>query len=275
MFRGAVFYQPFSLRFQPIERSSDQLGVKIRSCVMKIIVNRVIYTVGLITLIFLVYTLCFYLVATKIVYPYESGGEFKSHPIRPAYNVIFRPLRWVKANGMSIASTEINEYYGWLTQDPSNREHDSRSAAIDNIDGSLVSIGFTGKEELLKEFDNLKKGQYVQLTFGVALDKKTDTFINELVSYKKIDLPQDPRIRPDDNESDQENDEVWKKYSSLTGEARDCTTEYLKKYEQKVLEHCLLAGYANGIGGGCHHTLRDSINTSVLKSGLHECNIES
>lgn len=242
---------------------------------MKIIVNRVIYTVGLITLILLAYTLCFYLIAYKIIYPYENDIKFKSHPIRPIYNIIFYPFRWVKANGISLASTEINEHYGWLTQDLSNREHDARIAKIDSIDGSWVSIGFTGTEGLLKEFDNLKKGQYVKLTFGVALDKKTDTFINKLVSYKKIDLPQDPRIRPDDNESDQTQNEVWEKYRSLTGEARDCTTEYLKKYEQKVLEHCLLAGYANGIGGGCHHTLRDSINTGVVKSSLHECNIES
>jgi hypothetical protein len=222
----------------------------------------------------LAYTLCFYVAAYKIVYPYEYENSFETHPIRPIYNVIFYPLRWVKANGMSFKSTGIEERYGWLTPDVSDSESDSRSALVENIDGPSASIGFTGNEELLKEFDKLEKGQYVMLAFGVALDKKWDRFINKLVSYKKINLPPDPRIKADDV-SNQESEELLSKHNNLTGEAKNCAEEFIKNYQQKVLEHCLLAGYANNIGGGCYHIVGYSVNTGVVKKALNECNIET
>lgn len=241
---------------------------------MKAIINKIIYTVGVATIILSIYTASFYLVANKIGYPYAREHASGPSPIRGVYNWVFYPLRWVKANGMSISPAEIKEYYGWLRGPnfPGN-EKDMRSAMIEAFEGPLVSIGFTGSEELLNEFDALEKGQYVMLAFGVALDKETDRFINKLVSYKKINLPPDPRIKVDDV-SNQESKELLSKHNNLTGEAKICVEEFIKNYQKKVLEHCFLAGYANNIGGGCYHIIGYSINDGVLKKALNECNVE-
>lgn len=238
---------------------------------MKFIINKIIYTIGIITILLLAYAFSFHIVANNIVYPFERDHFMELSPIRGTYNIIYYPLRWLKANGVSLKSEEIEEYYGWLRESEIEKDElEMRTATLEEFEGATIYIGFTGNNELLENFDTLNKDQFVLLTFGTALSKKSDSLINKLVSYKKITLPPDPRMKTVDL-SEQESEDLFRKYNELSGEAKNCAETFLKKYEDKVLEHCALAGYAKNIGGGCHH-VAGALSSGAVKGALSACN---
>lgn len=236
------------------------------------IVHKFMYFTGALTVLTSVYVFIFFLISTYIIYPYESENMLKTHSLRPAYNYIFYPLRWFNANGRSFREEDIKSDYGWLREplfSNEDREKDMRSAMLDAFDGSSISIGFTGSQEVLDSYDLLKLGEYVKLTFGVALAKDGDNFINRLISIEVIDLMDDPRIHSK-NLSAQENKKISKSFNSLQGKQKNCASDFIKTYEKNVLKHCLQAGYAKDIGGGCYHVV-GYISTNVLKKAIDVC----
>ncbi len=242
---------------------------------MKNSISKLIYVLGVLSLLFGIYVFTFYIVQNKIVRPFEVKNRNETHFIRPVYNVIYYPMRKFVANGSSFSQEKIDVYYGAL-ENPlwtSKKERGYRSANIDTP-GSLVMIGFTGKQSVLEEFDSIESGSYVRMVFGVALTKEHDRFINRLISFEVIDLMDDPRIK-DEDLSEEAIQLIRDAYSGLKGDPKVCARKFVRGYQDKVLEHCLQAGYAQNIGGGCFHNVPYSVTTSVRKRALDKCSTEN
>ena len=183
------------------------------------------------------------------------------------------------ANESSFKAETQDIYYGFLEKPwfMGEKEKNHRSAAI-NLPGSLMldgqgsstMIGFTGKQSDLKKFDEIEYGSYVRMVFGVVLSKKHDRSINRLVSFEVIDLMDDPRIK-DEDFLKEEREKIQTDYDNLEGEAKTCGKMFLVRYKKQVLEHCLQAGYADHIGGGCFHLVPYSVTGTVIKHTLDNC----
>jgi len=241
---------------------------------MRKLISKTIYVLGTFTLLFGIYVSTFYFVRNKIVHPFGTKNKNETHSIRPLYNIAYYPMRKFVANGSSFSQEKIDVYYGALEKPllTSKKERGYRSVNIDTPD-SLVMIGFTGKQSILEEFDNMENGSYVRMVFGVALAKEHDRFINRLISFEVIDLMDDPRIE-DEDFSDEEIQKIQAAYFSLKGAAKICAQEFTRNYKKKVLEHCLQAGYAQNIGGGCYHMVSYSVTATVEKHTLEKCSPE-
>ncbi len=235
---------------------------------MRKLISLIIYALGVLTLLIGIYVSTFYFTRNKIVRPYEADNDNKTHSIRSIYNVIYYPMRKFVANGSSFQPEKRDVYYGTLKEYSSNssKERGHRYAKIDTPD-SFMSIGFTGKQSILKEFDEIKYGSYVRMVFGSALSKKHDRFINRLISFEVIDLMDDPRIE-DEDYSEEQVQQIQDIYFGLKGESKTCVAKFTRDYQDRVLEHCLQAGYAQHIGGGCYHLSPYSVTTSVRKLAL-------
>lgn len=235
------------------------------------IVNKFIYSVGVLVILTFLYVSAFHAFSNNIIYPYESQNHIDTHTLRPVYNTFFYPLRWFVANGSSFQEESIKVRYGWLRE--SLIKHDKnnmRSAAVDTFEGSIVSNGFTAKPEILAAFDAVERGKYVKMIFGVALSKESDSFINRMISIEVINLMDDPRIQGTDF-SKQESEIITDIFNKLKSHKKTCANKYVEDYQNKVLKHCLQAGYAENIGGGCYHIVGYSVSTSVLKKALDKC----
>ena len=266
---------PRSLTGPPFRRFAPTLRPQIATLnLMKAIINKIVYLSGVVTLLFVFYASSFFLIKDNIVRPYEIENSFEPHTLRILYNPIYYPIRWFVANGMSFKPEEIKIYYGvhekpWSTRD----ESDIRSAKLNTPDDKIMSIGFTGNESVLESFDKIKYDSYVKLTFGVALSKDSDRFINRLIGSEIINLMEDPRI-PDEEFTKDKSQRVQDTLNRLKGEERECANKFITDYQDVVLEHCLQAGYAQNIGGGCYHVVGYSISTTVITHALSSCNIE-
>lgn len=238
---------------------------------MKKYINKFIWLVGLLTIIAASYLSSFYVVSEYIIYPHERENILEAHYSRPIYNIVYYPLRWFKANGSSFKKETIKLRYGWLNKPNINSDEKlMRSAELKAFDDSYIFIGFTGETKLLESFDKIKYGQFLKMTFGVALNKESDSFINRLISYEVVELVDDPRIISQDLPPEEIKRNL-KTLNKLKGSNKTCSNEFIKNYEEKVLKHCLQAGYAENIGGGCYHIVGYSINNSVIKKALEKC----
>ena len=100
--------------------------------------------------------------------------------------------------------------------------------------------------------------------------KNRDGFINRLAEFQVIDLMADPRIESKDF-SPQELAQLDGLLQSLNDEQKSCTDDFLSDYKDRVLEHCLQAGYAQHIGGGCYHIIGYSVSAAVQERALESC----
>ena len=234
-------------------------------------VARFVFAVGACTLAFGLYVGSFYLVRNSVIDPYERIHSPKTHPLRPTYNFVYYPLRRFAANGSSFKPEKVEVYFGTLEKrrDRGAEPH-MRNAGIGTLNNSFVSIGFTGKQAIMEQFDQIEIGSYVRMKFGVALSKDHDRFINRLIDFEIIDLMDDPRIEYQDF-TPEETDRIREAFGNLAGPKLACATEYLKRYKDKVLTHCLQAGYAENIGGGCYHIVGRSVTTSVMQHTMNIC----
>uniref|UniRef100_UPI0037502B21 hypothetical protein n=1 Tax=Undibacterium sp. TaxID=1914977 RepID=UPI0037502B21 len=205
------------------------------------------------------------------VYPYEDENYFESHAARPVYNTIFYPMRWFVANGSSFNAKHVKVHHGRLKQvEVREDDKEMRSAQIEAFNGSEIHIGFTGSQRILTTFDEVTPGKFVKMTFGVALSKTSDSFINRLLEIEVIQLIDDPRIEFE-NGSAEEQQQIHQLFDALTGKSKVCADNFIKNYQDLVLKHCEQAGYAEDIGGGCYHILRGSLHLGVLKQALKVC----
>ena len=234
------------------------------------VTKKIIFAVGLLTIASSVYVASFYFFKDIIIQPYEREHDFETHTIRPIYNVLYYPMRTFVANGASFNKEYPDIYYGTLEKDLDSEEPKHRSASIDELEGGLVMIGFTGKPSILKAYDNIEDGSYVKLSFGNGLTNKHDRFINKLINIEVIDLMDDPRIENKEY-SDDVRKRIQSEYSDKSAEKRTCRIEFVTTYKERTLEHCLQAGYARNIGGGCYHLLPYFANTAVLEQAINYC----
>ncbi|RZV40586.1 MAG: hypothetical protein EX271_10040 [Acidimicrobiales bacterium] len=110
----------------------------------------------------------------------------------------------------------------------------------------------------------------MRVVFGTALTEEHDRFINRLISVEVIELMDDPRI--EDNEySDDKRRAIESRYDNLADKDQICAKKFVSEYKDRVLEHCLQAGYARNIGGGCFHLMPYSVTTAVLDEALNLC----
>lgn len=247
--------------------------------IMKKAISKTIYALGFFALFFGIYLGSFYLISNKIIRPYEKANNFESHAIRPLYNVFYYPMRYFSANGSSFKKDVPDVYFGIVEKEPSNDSDDPyhRNADIDQIDNGLVMIGFTGNKSTIRAFDRIENGQYLRLDFGRALTKDHDRFINRLISFEVIDLMDDPRVELKEY-SDTERRMIEQEYTKLlklNDVRKKCVQKYISEYKERALNHCIQAGYARNIGGGCFHLVPYFANTTVIEQALKLCPVET
>ena len=91
-----------------------------------------------------------------------------------------------------------------------------------------------------------------------------------IVEFEVIDLMEDPRI-PQKEFTAEELDHIGNLRNSLSGDDRICVNAFLKEYHDAVFEHCMQAGYARNIGGGCAHVAGRGVDTAVIEQALEKC----
>ena len=237
-------------------------------------INRGIYGLGILTLAFGIYVASFFAIKSTIISPFESQNYSKEHELRPVYNRVYYPMRWFSANRYSLKPKAGRLHHGILQQPLSIRQNEPwmRNANIrDSSRNSLVMIGFTGKKSLLEEFDEVQFGSNVRMVFGSALARNRDRFINKLVHFEVIELMEDPRIKYIDFTEDQKTEIRIARRLSYSSNEDSCVESFIKDYSDNVLEHCLQAGYANNVGGGCYHVVGRSVHLNVEKHALETC----
>jgi len=207
------------------------------------------------------------------LHPFEEKQRFKpkeqqTHFLRPIYNQVFYPLRWFYANGKSFKKECIKNHYGWKEEPLLKRPGQAqlKSLQINTTETTTLMIGFTAEEEILQQFDSIKNGQYVKMTFGSALSPKGDFFINRLISVESIDLSPDPRI-PVNDETDEKYESTLRVFDNLKGAKKECAMQYVLDYTDRVRKHRWKAGYAE-------NTTYDHayIHSGVLNKAMTECN---
>ena len=238
---------------------------------MRAFLAKIIFTLGVLSLSGILYVSTFYVTCNHVIRPFEEETNNETHPIRPVYNTVFHPLRWFVANDSSIKLKSEKVYYGTLEEPMVSRDGEgAMPSAYIRTHRSRIHIGFTGNQSALTAFDEIEYGSYVKLVFGVALTQKHDRFINRLKSSEIINLIDDPRIKEEDF-SDEEEVAIFDAFDSLEGEPQECVEKFVYDYREAVFQHCLQAGYAQNIGGGCYHVVGYSITTTVMKRAVENC----
>ncbi|MBC3873363.1 hypothetical protein [Undibacterium flavidum] len=219
------------------------------------------------------YSGLFFTISHDIIYPYERENFLKQHIFRPTYNIIFYPLRWFVANGSSLNVQQLETHHGRLKLTKADDEDkEMRSTQIETFDGAEIHIGFTGSQRVLTLFDEVNAGKFVKMTFGVALSKTSDSFINRLIDIEVIELIDDPRIKFEKN-SEEDDKKIHQLFNELSGKSKVCADKFIQNYQELVLKHCEQSGYAESIGGGCYHIVGRSLHTGVLKHVLKVCEV--
>ena len=234
--------------------------------------SRMVFAIGLGTIAFSLYVGSFYTVRNNIIVPHEIKNREGPHFIRPIYNRVYKPMRWFEANGRSFRAKRAKIYYGTILSKSVTEYKGTLSGnlGISTAEGSHISIGFTGKKDVLREFDKLVLNSYAKFEFGVALSYNHNRFINRLVSFEAIDLREDPRIERKDY-SKEKTDTILRAFNGLVGEEKSCALNFVRDYKDRVLAHCQQAGYARNIGGGCHHIVGYSAHGAVFEAALEVC----
>lgn len=238
------------------------------------LINKIVYAIGVLTLLMVVYASLFFAFSHYVIYPYERENFFQQHVSRPVYNIIFYPLRWFVANGSSFNAQQLKVHHCRLKlAEMDEEDQEMRSAEIETFDGAEIHIGFTGSPPALTLFDEVKPEQFVRMNFGVALSKSRDRFINRLIDIEVIELIEDPRIKFE-KISEEEDAKIHQLFNELNGKSKECTDKFVQNYQALVLKHCLQAGYAEDIGGGCYHIVGRTLHTGVLKEALKVCEVK-
>lgn len=234
--------------------------------------SKIVFAVGCCTLLAIVYIGSFYAVRNKLILPFERAEFGNAHKLRPVYNKVYYPLRYFSANGSSFTRDIPDVYRGTLERGLSSggNQKNHRSAGIDVFEGNWTSIGFVGRSDVIRTFDEVEKGTFVKLTFGRALTNNHDRFINKLTDVEVIDLMPDPRIEKSDY-SEAEADKIMADYKNLLAADENCAKPFVDSYREKVLKHCQQAGYAKSIGGGCYHMVGYSLHTAVFEEAVKVC----
>lgn len=82
---------------------------------------------------------------------------------------------------------------------------------------------------------------------------------------------EDPAI-PIVKYSEEFRDKNRERVNSLKGEDKDCVNNFVKSYQESLLEYCELTNGGENIGGGCAHVAYAwSIHTEVLVRALNQC----
>jgi hypothetical protein len=137
----------------------------------------VLVTVAMIALI---YVGSFLALKFGVIGPYEGRRTFNQHWMRPTYNVLYYPLRWLYANGWSPIPHPSEILRGSID-----------SISQDNVtlhmpDSSFLSIGFTASSEVLESTRRFSPGDTVEVGLGTTLFKDSDAFRNRLLYIRKV-----------------------------------------------------------------------------------------
>lgn len=236
---------------------------------IKFYISKLVYALGVLTILFGLYCASFYVVSNQVLLPYEQENYGKTHTLRPVYNVVYAPLRKFVSKGAFFRLETIHIEFGtlkWAKKDSLN----SRTISLKPLEGRSMYLEFESNASVLDAFDRVEAGSYVRLRFGSKLAKDSNRFIRRLDEFEVIDLMDDPRVA-EKNYSSEESSIIYETYSSLEGEEKVCADGWIKNYKEQVLEHCLQAGYGYNVGGGCYHLLPYFVTPSAQVHVLELC----
>lgn len=232
---------------------------------------RTIYVTGLLTLFSALYVALFFTIKIHVIDPYERENRYKTHAIRPVYNIAFYPMRYFAANAWSFRKEVPDIYIGHVEKNNStNDDKKMRSLGIKEFEGHYILIGFKANSNLLARYDNLPLQSFVKFTFGRTLPNDSDRFINKLISFETRELMDDPRMK-EVNYTQEQKEKIQDQYFKLKGPEKTCANEFTKEYQEQILQHCIQAGYARNIGGGCFHLYPYIVTTTVREKTLEMC----
>ena len=113
-----------------------------------------------------------------VIAGHEAMNPSERHWLRPAYEPVFYPLRWLDANGWSVLPHAPHRVAGTV------REVSPTSLTIHTDDGYTEYIGFACQPSSCALLDGVTNGTKIEATFGAKLVGGRDTFVNELMGVR-------------------------------------------------------------------------------------------
>jgi hypothetical protein len=134
--------------------------------------------VTLLIALLLVYVMPFLLLRHGVIASYEDWHPGQRHWLRPVYEPLFYPLRWLDANGWSFLPPRQRKNAGTVVDVLSNR------LVLDSGRGYTDYIGFVCEPSVCALLDGVAKGAKIEATFGATLDSGRDRFVNKLLHIR-------------------------------------------------------------------------------------------
>jgi len=126
----------------------------------------------------LLYVASFLVLRYEVVANHEITRFPERHWLRPVYEPLYYPLRWLDANEWSLFPPKPRKLVGTVLEVAQNR------LALDRGDGWTIAAGFVCEPSVCALLDGVTKGVRIEATFGVTLVAGRDTFVNKLLSLR-------------------------------------------------------------------------------------------
>jgi hypothetical protein len=254
----------------------------------------------------LVYLSTFIVLRYHLIPSHELTAFPEHHPLRPAYALIFYPLRLLAANNWSFVAPDPRTYVGKVDA----VEDGTMGTVVFDYGDRSLSVGFVCVPSACADFKRVKPGQEVEAVFGVALVADRDGFVNKLLSIRSCGRGDQQcainreRQRLEDQEMDSRMEASAKefrncidamektlqrdaryvprvqdsaidqtllaRFNALEGHQKACRESIVDSHRQAVFESCKLHKCGDRIGGGCWH-IADPIHRGVIGRAVEKC----
>lgn len=154
--------------------------------------NRTYITIALFALTIAIYLGSYGFIKNKVIEPFERANIQKIHTWRPAYNVIYYPLRRYEVQPSLRRAKPYYYSFGYLQKNTSKFDNTSDHRTITLKHGNIKrpsEIQFSGSKRVLSEFDTINNGDFLSLTFKLALSSRRDKLSKKLILSEMIVLP--------------------------------------------------------------------------------------
>jgi hypothetical protein len=126
----------------------------------------------------LLYLTAFLILQHGVIAAYEDWRSAKRHWLRPVYEPVFYPLRWLDANGWSFVPPRRRKVAGTVVDVSSTR------LVLDSGRGYADYIGFVCEPAACAQLESVVKGAKIEAIFGATLISGRDRLANRLLQIR-------------------------------------------------------------------------------------------
>lgn len=192
--------------------------------------NRIYIATALIALIIATYIGSYGIIKNKVIKPYERANIQKIHAWRPAYNFIYYPLRRYEIQPSLRRAKPYYYSFGYLQKDSSKFDDTSEHRTITLKHGNIKhpsEIQFFGSKRALSEFDTINNGDFLSLTFKLALSSRRDKLSKKLILSEVIALPSFFPHSLTDYPSKETYASIYQSFEALSGHEQECAEAFV------------------------------------------------